>query len=261
MMRSLFLKTLYQKRFMMIGWFIAMTAVTFLTVAVYDSFSDGSISKSLESMPPALQKLAGDALSFQTIGGYISQQVFALRSPLMLIIVAIAVVVGLTAGNEERGLTETQMSLPVGRTKLMLHTLAAATVVVGVAGLGVLAGIQAGLLVIGQAYPLLEVLPHLIGCLLLAMCYGLIGFLVAAAGGSRPLALGVSGGLAFLGFLINSMAPSVQVMAELDTFTLFHYYVFSGGYDWASLGLLAGLAVAMTAVGLVLFSRRDIRSR
>ncbi len=260
-MRSLFAKTLYQKRFMAIGWFVAVTAIMLLTMSVYNSFSNGAIGNSLDTLPPALQKLAGDALSFQSVGGYISQQIFALRAPMLLIIVSIAVMVGLTAGEEERGLTETQLALPISRTSLLLQKLAVALTVVAVAGAGTVAGVQAGLWGIGQSYPITDILPHLFNCLLVAVGYGLVGFAVAAAGGRRGLALGVSGGLAFLGFLINSMASSVQLLADLDRFTLFRYYAISGGYNWRYLGLLSAIALVLVVFSLVTFGRRDIRSR
>lgn len=54
-MRSVYSKTLYQKRFMAVGWFIGVTAVVMLTMSVYNSFSNGAIGDSLQSLPPAIQ--------------------------------------------------------------------------------------------------------------------------------------------------------------------------------------------------------------
>lgn len=260
-MKSIYTKTLYQKRFMMLGWFIGVTFVTFLTMSVYNSFSGGELAESFKDLPPALQKLAGDMESFKTVGGYISQQIFALRVPLLLVVVSIAVMVGVSAGEEERGLAETQLALPISRTKLLLHKLAAAVTVVGVASLGALVGVQAGLWVIGQSYSLLDVLPHLANAVLVSVGYGMIGFTVAAATGRRGLALGVSSGLAFLGFLINSMAPSVSLFGTLDKATLFHYYATKGSYDWGNLVLLTVLCLGLAAISVVAFRRRDIRAR
>lgn len=260
-MTSVYGKTLYQKRFMMLGWFIGVAAITLLTMSVYNSFSGGSLGDSLQNLPPALQKFAGDAASFKTVGGYISQQVFALRAPLLLIILAIAIMVSVTAGDEERGLTESQLALPISRSSLLLQKLAAAVSIIIIASLGVLVGVQVGVWSIGQSYDIIDILPHLVGCLLVAICYGMIGFTVAAVTGRRALALGAASGLAFLSFLINSMAGAVASLQTLDKLTFFHYYQITGGYAWDNILLLIVIALLLTVVGVIAFSQRDIRAR
>jgi len=212
-------------------------------------------------LPPALQKLAGDALSFMTVGGYIDQQIFSLRVPVMLTILSIAVFVGLSGGEEEKGMVETQLALPVSRSKLLIQKLLAGVTVVTVASLGSLLGIQIGLWVIGQSYSLIDVLPYLSNCLLVALGYGLVGYMVASVTGKRGLALGASSGLAFLGFLVNSMAPSVSLFATLDHYTLFHYYQTSGGYNSGNLLLLMAVCIILVAISLTAFNHRDMRAR
>jgi ABC-2 type transport system permease protein len=261
-MSSLYGKTLYQKRYMALGWFVGIAFVTFLTMSVYNSFSDGEIARSLEQLPPALQKIAGDAASFKSVGGFISQQIFALRVPLLLTILSIAIMVSLTAGEEERGLTETQLALPIGRGSLVLQKLAAGLSVIVLASLGALLGVQLGLLTVGQSYSLLNVLPLLLNCALVAIGYGLVAFAVGAATGRRGLALGAASGLAFLGFLINSMAGSVAFLEKLDPLTLFHYYSKdAANFDWSNLGLLSGICLILIVVGTLVFRSRDIRAR
>jgi ABC-2 type transport system permease protein len=260
-MTSVYNKCLYQKRFMILGWFLGITFVSFLTMSVYNSFSGGEIARSLETLPPALQKIAGDAISFQSLRGYIAQQIFALRVPLLLTILSIAIMVALTAGEEERGLTETQAVLPISRSSLLLQKLAAGLTVIGLASLGALLGVQFGLWAIGQSFSLLDVLPMLLNCALVAIGYGLVAFAVGAMTGRRGLALGLASGLAFLGFLVNSMAPSVGLFEQLDRLTLFHYYSTHDGYVWSNLALLTGVCLALIVVGTLTFRARDIRAR
>lgn len=258
---SIYSKTLYQKRLMAFGWLFGITFVTFITMSAYNSLSGGDVAESLQNFPPALQNLIGDLASFKSVGGYISQQVFALRVPLLLIILSIAVLVGLSAGEEEKGLTETQLALPISRTKLLLQKMAAGLTVIVIASLGSLLGVQLGLWATGQSYSLFDVVPHLVSVLLIAGCYGLIGFTVASVTGKRGLALGASSAFAFMGFLINSMASSVSYMATADKFTLFHYYNTKGGYNWDNIMLLLAVAAILITVSVVAFNRRDIRAR
>jgi ABC-2 type transport system permease protein len=260
-MKSVYTKTLYQKRYMAIGWLFGVAFITFITMSAYNSFSNGDIAESLQNLPPALQNLVGNMDSFKTVGGYISQQVFALRVPLLLTILSIAVLVGLSAGEEEKGLVETQLALPISRTKLLLQKLAAGLTVIVVASLGSLMGVQVGLWAIGRSYSLLDVVPHLVSALLVVVCYGLVGFTIASITGKRGIALGASSAFAFLSFLVNSMAPSVSYLATADKFTLFHYYSIKGGYNWDHMALLSTVAVVLVAVSVIVFRTRDIRAR
>ena len=258
MMQSIYSKTLYQKRFMLLGWFIGILFITVLTMSVFNSFSSGSLGDSLQSLPPALQKIVGDSTSFKSVGGYISQQIFALRMPVLLIILSIALIIGLTAGEEQQGLLQTQLSLPVNRSKLLLQKLAAAFTIVCLASLASMLGIAISLLIIGKSYNLVDVLPPLISCILVAFTYGLVGFTVASVTGRRGLALGIASGFAFLSYLINSMASSVSLFSTIDKVTLFHYYQTKGGYNWGDLLLVLIVALTLMFISVVAFERRDI---
>jgi ABC-2 type transport system permease protein len=174
---------------------------------------------------------------------------------------SIAELVGVSAGEEEKGLVETQLALPVSRLKLLWQKLAAGLTVIIVASFGSLLGVQLGLLAVGQSYSLLDVLPHLVNVLLVAGCYGLVGFTVASVTGRRGLALGAASGFAFLGFLINSMAASVSYLETADKFTLFHYYATKGGYNWGNILLLATIALILIIASSLAFRQRDIRAR
>lgn len=258
MISNIYTKTLYQKRFMLLGWFLGITFMTFITLAFFNSFSSGALADSFNNLSPALQKVVGDAASFTTISGYISQQIFALRIPLLVIILSIAVLVGLSAGEEQQGLLETQLSLPISRTDALLQKLAAGLTVIVIGSFGALVGVAIGLLVIGQSYSLVRVIPDVISCALIAICYGLVGFTVAALTGRRGLALGISSCLAFLGYLINSMAASVSALATADKLTLFHYYHAKGSFDWSGIALFIGVAVMLVVISVIGFQRRDI---
>lgn len=261
MMRSLFGKILYQKRFMLLGWFIAIAGITFITMSVYNSFSNGAIGDSLQSLPPALQKIAGSADSFKTIDGFVSQQIFALRMPVLLIILSIALFVGLTAGEEQGGLVETQLSLPLKRSRLLREKLLAGFAVVLMASLGSLVGVGLGLLATHHTYNYFDMLPMLINCIMIALNFGLLGAAIASVTGLKAPALGVASALAFLSYLVNSMAPSVDYLKSVDRLTLFHYYGTSGGYHWGYLGVQVAVMAVLLAISFSEFTHRDIRAR
>src|SRR5665213_218200 len=98
--KSLLSKTLYQKRKFTAGWFIGLLAMTILTLSFFPAFKNGNLGQTFNNLSPALQKVVGDTASFKTIGGYISQQLFALRIPLLTTVLAIVLFNGLTVGEE-----------------------------------------------------------------------------------------------------------------------------------------------------------------
>lgn len=260
-MSSIYSKTLYQKRFMMLGWFVAITALIAFTLAFFNSFSNGAIGQSLQNLPPGVQKVVGDVASFTSIGGYIAQQLFVLRVPVLLIILSIAVMVSVSGGEEQQGILETQLSLPVSRPQLLLQKLAAALTVIIAGGLAVLAGVALGLVFAGQHYNLAHVLPLLFSVLPVALNYGLVGFMVASVTGRRGLALGAASGLAFAGYVVNTMAASVGSLQTADKFTLFHYYATSTQLNWGNLAVQLSVAAVLLAASLAGFAHRDIRAR
>ena len=66
-----------------------------------------------------------------------------------------------------------------------------------------------------------------------------------------------------LGFLINGFAPLVDGVHWLTYLSPFHYYAghdpLGHGVDLGDLAVLGAAALALTAVGVARFERRDLR--
>lgn len=243
---------------MALWWFIGITFITLIMMSVYHSFTAKDISQVIKGLPPALQKVAGDQASFKTIDGYIRQQIFTLRLPLLTIILSISLLVGLTAGDESRGLLETQLSLPVSRTRLLLQKLAAAIIVISGAACGSLLGIAVALLLLKEHGNFSHIFQYVLNCLVIALLYGLVGFTMACATGRRAIALGMSSGFAFLSYLLDSMAPSVTFLQGVDKLTFFHWYN-NDPFAWHRWFMLLGIALVLVIISLIAFNRRDVR--
>jgi ABC-2 type transport system permease protein len=258
-MYNFFSKTLYQKRLLALWWFIGIALVTLLTVSFYHSFRATDLDQVIKGLPAPVQAIAGDISTFKTVDGYIRQQVYALRLPLLLIILSISLLAGLTAGDEQKGLVETQLSLPVSRSRLLLQKLAASLIISAAASLGALAGIVIGVSALGESFNLVHVLQYTLNCLVVATVYGLIPFTIASLTGRRSLALGIGSGFAFLSYLLNSMAPSVSSLQTIDKLTFFHYYQ-NSPFELRNIAVLLITIVILITVSVVGFNRRDIRA-
>lgn len=197
--------------------------------------------------------------SFKTVDGYLRQQVYVLRLPLLMIILAISTLVGLTAGDEQKGLLETQLSLPLSRTTLLLQKLGAGLTIITVASLGAIAGITIGTSLLGESFHLARVLGYTANCVAVATVYGLIPFTIAALTGWRAVALGIGSAFAFVSYLLNSMAPSVASLQTIDKLTFFHYYQ-NDSFSLFNIIVLLIAAVLLITISLIGFNRRDIRT-
>jgi ABC-2 type transport system permease protein len=261
MMRSLYLKTLYQKRWIAFWWFIGLMLMVLLTLLFFPAFKNSDLGQTFSTLPPALQKVAGDMTSFMTIGGYISQQIFALRMPMLTIILSIVLFVSLTVGDEKKGILETQLSLPLSRSKILAQKLLVALTILGVASLGIFVGVVLGLLLIRENYSVMTIAMETLGCFLVSLCFGMIAFLFGAGTGGRALTVGVASVVAFVSYLISSLAVALPELQSVDKFSLFHYFAKPAEFGLGEAILFAVIAIWLGIAAFVLFERRDIKSQ
>ena len=255
--QNIFSKTLYQKRKFIFGWFLGLTAMTILTLSFFPSFKNGEIGKTFSDLSPALQKVVGNTDSFRTVGGYIGQQIFALRIPLLATVLSIVLFNGLTVGEERKGLLETQLSLPLKRSTILLQKLLAGITIMAVASIGVFVGIWVTLLFIHEHYSYLTIWREILGAVLVSLDFGLIAFMFGSALGKKSIAVGVASGFAFLSYLISSLVTAVPSLKDIEKLSLFHYQ------SPAIISLRDSLVLAIVGlvfvlVSFLMFQRRDI---
>jgi ABC-type transport system involved in multi-copper enzyme maturation permease subunit len=226
----------------------------------FPSFQSGSIGQAFTNLPKALQSLVGNLDAFRTVGGYISQEIFNLRMPLLTIVLTIAVFTGLTSTDEQRGILETQLSLPLSRKKILSSKLWAGIVITLVASLGTFLGVLLGLLFIRHSYSPIIIARETLSCALISLDFGLVAFLVGAVQKSKSVTLGIASAVAFISYLITTMAPSVEKLQPIEKFSLFHYYQNLTVFSLKDTVVLIFVGVVVAAISFVAFSRRDIRT-
>jgi ABC-2 type transport system permease protein len=259
MMQTTFTKVLYQKRKMMLWWSAGIMAMTIFTIAFFPTFRDSDISQAFSQMPAAVQRLAGDVDAYRTIGGYVRQQIFSLRIPILTIILAIALFTGLSATDERSGRTEAQLTLPVGRLRLMLEKMAAGLVVLAVACVSIIVAVEVGTRLVGESYSLASAFKASFACFLLSSAIGLVAYMIGCVSGKKGLTLGIASGIAFGGYLITSLAATVTSLSFLDKLSFFHYYPSGPNLTVFQSTVLLGVCVISACIGLIVFNRRDIR--
>lgn len=262
MLKNIITKTLYEKRWMMLAWGIGMIFTAAVTMSLYPSFSQLGADEFVNSVPESLKSLVGSVESFKSIPGYVAQQIYGPQIPIMTIVLAIVLYIGIGVGEEDRGTLQTLMAQPITRTKLYLHKFYAGAIVLAVVSTTVAVGVLGGIVALGENISLVRLLQATIMLTLLNIVYGVIAYAIGMGTGKKGLAIGIASAYAFLSFFISSLAPSVKALQPLEKLSMFYHYntpePVVSGMDWTNVAIIS-MAIAVTlGLGLLGFLRRDI---
>lgn len=263
MMGSLLSKTLFDKRWFILGWSLALMAMVLLVTSFYPAFNDGAMFEDLaKSVPPQFKELIGDPEKFKSIPGYISQQLFDIRLPLLLMIMAILLGVGISVNEEEKGTMRTTLATPLSRVRIVLEKWLAAVIIMGLVALATIIGIYIGLFTINETMDAgliwqLGLLSWLFGSSAVAIPLGL-----GLASGNRTVTMGLAIFATIGGFIISTFGKAVDWLEPYEKFSLMHYYdatkVAEGGIPANDLLVLSCVFFVILIVALVSFRHRDV---
>ena len=259
-MRTLATKILFQKKMLIFWWFIGVMSLTIITMYFFPAFKNGSLSSSLGSLPTSLQKILGDSASWNTIGGYITQQIFALRVPIGLSVLSVYLFSNLYTGDEKKGLLETQLSFTNGRTRVLTNKIIASVIILSLIAFAAYAGVSIGSRLINYQYNYLSLAKVSLNCLLLCLDFGLITFLIGCISGNNGLAIGLSSAYIFTSYLISSMVSTVSYLRIPDKFSLFHYYQAQAQFNTFNLIVIGSFGIFCIVVGILFFNLRDLKT-
>lgn len=265
MRHSVFSKTLFDRRWFMLGWTLGFMGFAALMVSFYPAMhSDGALDALVQGMPPAFEGLIGDLANLKDLSLYLASQLFDIRLPLIAGIMAIILGQGLSTSEEDRGELRTILAMPISRTKLLLQKWVGLVVVTGitVAGLGV--GIYATLPAIGETLDFGIFLQLAFMTWLLMITYGTIAFAIGMITGSKGLATLISILVIIGSFILSTFGQAVDWLASFEKLSLLYYFpavdiVKNGiaGKNVAVLGLVTLIALGLAVLA---FRRRDIKS-
>ena len=264
MMRSVFLKTLYDKRVFMIGWALGFMALAALMSTFFPAMRpEGGIDQLLMNLPAAFEGLIGDLGALRNYDTYIASQLFDIRVPLIAGIMAIILGIGLSASEEETGELRTLTSLPISRTKLLFEKWLAMSVILIVISLGLAGGIYATLPFVEDAAIDVDVLLRLLAMTWLVMItYGTIPFALGFATGKRGVATGVSILVIIGSFLLSTFGQAVDWLSDYEKLSLLYYFpaidIAKDTIQLVDALVYVGLTVLLLVIAFAVFRRRDV---
>jgi ABC-2 type transport system permease protein len=252
---------LIQQRRSLLGWAIAMAAITAIYVSFWPAMGGG---EELQALIDGLPEGLVSALGYDGLGsaaGYLESTVFGLLGPVLLLVFVIGAGARTVAGLEEEGALELESSAPVSRRRVLSERMLALGV--GVVVLCLVAGVvSAGLvLALDMDVALSGIAATTLGLALLVSAHGAVSLGVGAATGRRSLALGAGAGLAVAGYMANAIGAMLDDGEWLRALSPFHWYLGSeplvNGVAGGFLGL-AALTVVAAGLGLWRYERRDL---
>jgi len=260
--RSVFAKTIYDRRHGLVWWSIGIGLLTLSVLSVWPSVRD-EYQKLVQNYPKALLAFFGiEKGGLGSAAGYLQAELFGLMLPLMLIAYMIAACSAATAGEKEAGTLEFLLSQPVLRTRALLEkylgicTSLATITAVFIAALVVFTNVFS--VHVGVA----NLLAATASAFVLAALFGAIALLAGTITRHRALAAGVASAAAVAAYLLSSLAALVEGLKVFRPLSPFWWY--SGhdplrqGLEPLHLLLLVGATIACVAAAVGTFARRDL---
>lgn len=263
MLKSVFGKTIFERRLQILLWIGAITGFSVLILALFPTFRD-TFGEALQNVPENLRNLMGDANAYRTIEGYLDTVLFS-RIVFLALILGIVAANGLLSAEENDGRLQTLLAQPVSRTIIYWQKFLGLCVFTLLALVGMILGTILGTLIIGEIgnVDYARLLSGVLMVWLLTMTFASLAYSI---GGIRKGLGGLLAGfLAFTLFLIDSLAETATVLKAINNFSPFKYFndpgVMQYGINWTHALILAVSIVVLALIGWIFFARRDVYQR
>lgn len=264
MLSSVFLKTLHSLRWQIIGWSLGIVFIVFVTVALYDSFTQTGFEDVINTLPEQMRGLLGSADNYKSVGGYLAQQIFGLKVVMFLVVMSVILFISVSANEEDDGRLQTLLTLPLTRTKIYFQKSLAIFVAIALVILLHIAALYAGLAVIDKEADTLRVWQSTVSLWLATATIGMVGFSIAMLTGKKLLSIGIAGGYALFCIIMSSLAPAVDSLKDIDKLSLLHYYnnpqIMQHGLDINHVVTLVIILVLLMLAGWLGFTKRSINT-
>ncbi len=260
--RSVFTKTLYDRRHGLVWWSVGMGLMTVAVLSVWPSVHD-EYQKLVQNYPEPLLAFFGiEKGGVGSAAGYLQAELFGLMLPLTLIAYMIAAASAATAGEQEAGTLEFLLAQPVSRTRVVLEKYAGLCTSLFV----ITATFAAVLVSFTRVFDVSVSAAHLLAATtsayLLASLFGALTLLAGCATGHRALSAGIASAIAVATYLLSSLAAIVGGLKPFRPLSPFWWY--SGhdplqrGLEPLHIGLLVFTLGACIVAAVVVFDRRDV---
>ncbi len=260
--RSVFLKTLREGRVAVLGWGIGMGLMVMAVEASVGSVMGAPGAKqALQSITESF-RWAADPVAVTTVGGYATWKLAF--TVLMVAIWPIIAATRVLRGAEERGTMDVLLSVPRGRLRVALESVAA--IWVNLLAMALLTSLlaYAGGLASNAGFSLADALMFGLNLALACGVFGSLALLIGQFTPQARTASGAAGGLLFVAIVLDMLHRIVPGTTWLSALSPVYYFnlskplVPSFGSSPVGLAVLAGASLVLSGAAIALFVRRDV---
>lgn len=262
-----FMETLRRSWRSMLWWGLGIGALAMVRIVIVpDVQALQQIADLMQSLPPFLVQAVGggDVAAMATPEGYLAISYFGIVL-LVFAIYAVSSGLSVTANDEDRGVLDIVLSLPIPRWKLILEKFLAYTLLLtGVVFISFL-GIWLGILVTpALAVDMGKVAAATFNVLPGALAVMAFTVFVAVLARRRGLALAIAAIFVVGGYFLSTLAEAAPstILEPLSYLSYYRYYDGAGalidGLAWGNILVLLGATALFLAGGIWFFQRRDV---
>jgi ABC-2 type transport system permease protein len=266
---TIFMDTLRRNWRGMLFWGLGIAFVAWLEIIILpDVDSLQQMAELMETLPPIFLQMFGgsnDPSFLSTPEGYLNFRFFGIL-PLFLSVYVVAAGLGITASEEDQGILDMVLSLPVPRWRLVIERfLAYSLLLCGILFLSFI-GLWIGIAMTPIfAIPVPMLLVATFNVLPLLLTILAFTLLMATLLRRRGQALAAASAFVVGAYILDTLgkAATENVVNQLSRLSVFSYYdttsILQGGDPaWGNLGLLVVVTLLLWAGAVWLFQRRDI---
>lgn len=263
MLRSIFAKTLFEKRVAIIVWFFASLATIVGVSMIFPPIRD-TMGAMMGEVPESMKNWFGTAETWQTFAGYAGQEIYTQMS-ILIVVVAIVFGAAFLAGDEGDGTMLTLLARPVRRSSLYLQKYLALVVLVSAVASTYFFGAVIGGWLLGETVPYAAFFQATVMVWLLGLALSTVTYAIGAVAGRKALAGLTVGFYAFIAYFIASLSTAADVVDKLSYSSLFRYVgspeVMENGLNGGHVIVFVTVIIVSLAAALPVFASRDLRTR
>lgn len=247
------------------GVMLGMVSIVFylgLLFGVFWALLPTTIFEALEALPEALINAIGGA-DMSTAEGWFVGEMFSITAPIAIFVLTILMGTRALAGEEEGHTMGLLLASPVSRPRVLLAKAGTMVIYATLVGVATFLGSWIGGLIGDTGIGVAEFAAISLPLTLLGLVMGGVALLLSAATGRSRLAAYGASGIAVASYFAFAFFPVSESLAGWAKASPFYYYLGSdpllNGFNWGHAGVLAGVFVALVALAIPLFQKRDLR--
>lgn len=259
-MTALIAAQLRERRRSLLSWGLPIGVCSAFIVAIFPSI-EGALAKVVRNYPPALKQAFGVG-ELSTVEQYLHAEMLSLIVPLAVGYLAVRSLASGLSGAAESGRLDVLLSAPVSRPRLVTAGFCAMAIELAAVLVTTLVLTLLGSVLSGAGLSFASALAGFANVWPLALLFGGLGVVVTGFSLRTSIVTGSVAGVLvgmYVVDLVGRLDPSLDAIRYASVFRYYGKAVENGVDPLSFIGVTIA-AVALAAVGAILFDRRDLFS-